>query len=59
MKVSLDYLMLLSHSLYFCSAAREKQKKSEKQNGFDRGLTAGEIIGAMENNGEVHFLIKW
>jgi len=41
------------------AARNEKQKKSEKQNGFDRGLTAEEIIGAMENNGEVHFLIKW
>jgi len=40
-------------------ASKEKQKKSDKENGFEKGMTAEEIIGAMENNGEVHFLIKW
>lgn len=39
-------------------AAKEK-KKADKNNGFEKGLTAEEIIGATENNGEVHFLIKW
>lgn len=37
----------------------KEKKKADKQNGFDKGLTAEEIIGATENNGEVHFLIKW
>lgn len=37
----------------------KEKKKLDKQNGFDKGLTAEEIIGATESNGEVHFLIKW
>lgn len=37
----------------------KEKKKADKQNGFDKGLTAEEIIGATENNSEVHFLIKW
>jgi len=55
------------------SAKKGKKRKSEisaggdgktkttvnKQNGFEKGFTAEEIIGATENNGEVHFLIKW
>jgi len=37
----------------------KENKKADKRNGFDKGFTAEEIIGAVENNGEVHFLIKW
>ena len=34
-------------------------KKPDKRNGFEKGLIAEEIIGAVENNGDTHFLIKW
>jgi len=37
----------------------KENKKADKRNGFEKGFTAEEIIGALENNGEVHFLIKW
>jgi len=35
------------------------KKKADKMNGFDKGFTAEEIIGATEDNGQVLFLIKW
>lgn len=40
------------------SGSSAGRKKVEK-NGFEKGLTAEEIIGATEENGEVHFLLKW
>jgi len=35
------------------------KKKGDKRNGFEKGLTAESITGAVENNGETLFLIKW
>jgi len=40
-------------------SSSKETKKTDKRNGFEKGFTAEEIIGALENNGEVHFLIKW
>lgn len=40
-------------------AAGGKKKKVDKTNGFDKGFTAQEIIGATEDSGQVLFLIKW
>jgi len=35
------------------------EQGGKKKNGFEKGYTAEEIIGAVENNGDTHFLIKW
>jgi len=40
-------------------AKKKKAKSQKKENGFDRGLEAEEILGATETSGIVHFLIKW
>lgn len=41
------------------SNAKKKRRRDKKTNGFDKGMTAEEILGATETRGEVHFLIKW
>ena len=55
-------------SFFFCCSAPNKKKKNlEKEgeikvsvdNGFEKGWTAEEILGATETLGELYFLIKW
>ena len=41
------------------TAGEEASSGKKKLNGFEKGFTAQEIIGATEDKGGVHFLIKW
>jgi len=48
------------------SSRTQQQKKGKKRkstgegsNGFEKGFSAKEIVGATEENGKVYFLIKW
>ena len=38
---------------------KEGEIKVSVDNGFERGWTAEEILGATETLGELYFLIKW
>ena len=50
---------ILCRVMQFCITPPLNRVKRWFIFGFDRGLTAEEIIGATETNGQVYFLIKW